>query len=35
MNGQSYSLYRYYYYYCSYSARRDEAVKGCLDALII
>jgi len=36
MTSQNYSLYRYYYYYRSFSAEKDgREVAGCLDALII
>jgi hypothetical protein len=37
MNKQTYSLYRYYYYYGSLSERRDGAatMKGCLSAMTI
>jgi hypothetical protein len=33
MNSQTYSLY--YYYYGSYPAREDEAVRGCLREMTI
>ncbi|MBA2503960.1 MAG: hypothetical protein H0V27_13870 [Pyrinomonadaceae bacterium] len=32
---QSNSIYRYYWYYSSLSARRDGAVEGCLNMLNI
>jgi hypothetical protein len=36
MKKQTYSLYRYYYYYGSPLARRDgAAIWGCLSAMIV
>jgi hypothetical protein len=35
MSNRSFSLYRKYYYYGSYSMRRDEAAMGCRSALMI
>jgi hypothetical protein len=35
MNNRTDNAYRYYYYYGSYPARRDEAARGCLSAMSI
>ena len=35
MNNRQYSLYRYYYYYDLFPARRSEAAVDCLHVIII